>query len=284
MDRNQIKVNEYSSYKAYKLGEQIHADLMFLKDKTIVLIMVDTFSRYLRMVVLPNKQAAPIKKHIDKFKKDLNSKDAMIITDGGKEFSGLKNQHISKSFYGTNLIESHIGRVKKVLLKLSLLAPLYPYKDLIPIAEEILNERYMTITKCIPKEVFKGNCKPKNHKCIKDEFVHPIHSYCLIPNQDKKGAKLEKKSVFTNWDTRIYVITKKTYHNCRYRYQVAPLKIVIEDGIELEGSNLLNKFYYEELYIIEPSELKDWIKGLEEHHRDIDAYESESDDDSSYEE
>ncbi len=265
---------------------------MFLKDGTIVLMMVDVYSRYLQMHVLNSKRADVVKRKMEEFIKLLvgsaerrakrrteGSQEGfqpvytVIITDAGTEFAQIKKiegvRHvISKSFYGSGFIESHIGRTKKVLLKLALLDPNIDYQELIPITQEILNDRYMTVTGCSADDVLNKTCLPRKHQCVRDKFVHPIHSFCLIPNQQKKQSKGkigEKLSVMTNYDTRVYLITKKTFYNCRYRYSVAPFGYDEDD----HGQDLLNKFYYEELYIIEPNQLNKYIKEFADHHEKI---------------
>ena len=236
-------------------------------DRKTCLICVDVYSRYISLEYIGSKQsdivAEKVKEFIEKIK-DEKEKKSVIVSDRGKEFSKLKNienvKHVyTRSQFGASLAESHIGRMKRVLLELvNIWKGMYPHDydpydmvELLPHIEDILNNRFMNSIGCIPKDVINEKCTPVNKKIKEceenpEEDDLPIHTPVIIPNVEKTNKNaFMKRSITNDRSQMMYQVVNKRFFNCRWQYKVRHI---------LNGDEADFWFYRNELMII-PKEL-----------------------------
>lgn len=250
-------------WRAYSVGEILHADLFFLKkgkDTTAhqhpVLIVIDVYSRYLWLFPLKTKSdlITEFNTIIAEIRKKYPDQYIKIVTDRGTEFSKLDEliddenvEHIySKSRHGAAVAEGNIVRVRRILSKL----PKGEAIDFVKISKN-LNTVGHQAGRPEPLQVFRGKLKgmqPEEQPVNKDEDKFKL--YDIVRKADRSQSLFKKKSDQLPFSKELYQIVEIDMYNGKYKYRV----------IELGGARKEPGFYYvNELQQVHDDFLKEYI-------------------------
>ena len=254
------KIKDYVKYNASYVGEILHADLMFLnsprnkrqritiKDDSVnkyLLVIVDTYSRFIWAYPINSKQSTEIAKLIHEvieFIEDFfySGNDLIhykVLTDAGKEFSThlIENERIkhiiSKNKRGAALAE---GAIYKIRTKLKYFKPNLRVLDNAKLQDIIYNAN----SESEANEILFGD-KIKELEEVKEEEAKVFNQgdYVRIA---RELDIFDKKSAIDNFDEKIFVVIDDVFdlESGIYRYKIASI-----DGQYISD----NKYYKEEL-------------------------------------
>jgi IS30 family transposase len=252
-------------WRAYSVGEILHADLFFLKkgkDTTAhqhpVLIVIDVYSRYLWLYPLKKKSdlITEFNTIIAEIRKKYPDQYIKIVTDRGTEFSKLDEliddenvEHIySKSRHGAAVAEGNIVRVRRILSKL----PKGEAIDFVKISKN-LNTVGHQAGRPEPLQVFRGKLKgmqPEEQQVNKNEDKFKL--YDIVRKADRVDLNpFAKKSDQLPFSKELYQIIEIGMYNGKYKYRI----------IELGGTRKEQDFYYvNELQQVDDDFLKKYIE------------------------
>lgn len=265
-NQNKIKkkIKDFVQYNANYVGEILHADLMFLnsprntkqqiliQDKTdndnkYLLIIVDTYSRFIWAHPLESKNAKEITQHIkdtidfitDFYYGGNHLIHFKVLTDAGKEFSTKSindipnTKHIiSKNTHGAALAESAIYKIRTKLKYLRPNLRKLKFSELIQLLNNINSESEANAI------LFDGlllEDKSTNSERYPSTFEQGDYVRLAV----EKG-QFDKKSGLDNFTARIYVVLQVIYNE---KYNVYRYKIGTTNGEYISTK----KFYQEEL-------------------------------------
>lgn len=240
-------------YNLDNVNIQIQADLMDLASLSdendgykYILLVIDSFSRYIRVRPLKSKSAQEVLKAFKQIISELDTPPYQIVTDRGKEFHNslfgryaktIGSNHFSPSSdtFKAALAERAIQSFKHILHKILTATHSLRYIDHISKIAETINGRKNRSINTAPKDVNKNN--------IYDvwKFVQNQRKKIKFPparNDVQKGdfVRISKvkdtsfdKGFLPNWTDEIFNI-KKTAERVPQIYKLADYK-----GEEVEG-------------------------------------------------
>lgn len=237
------RIQKYSSYRANFVGEILHADLMFINsprntkqqilidDHRYVLIIVDTYSRYLWVALLKDKNSEKISQILHSIVNTIkmnyyagdNDIKYKILTDSGKEFSSrLINTTnvthiISKNPRGAALAESAILKIRTKIKYLNKNIRTLSINDFSSIVKNI-NVESRAINVMNGEEIPKIKSVPGD----KDKELLQQGDYVRVVVE--KGI-FDKKSSLDNFSDAIFIVYDSQYDalNKIYRYIIGSL-------------------------------------------------------------
>lgn len=253
------KIKDYIPYSANYVGEILHADLMFLnsprnnrqqiiirdgKNKRYLLVIVDTYSRFIWAYPIDTKHAKEISQLIHQtiqFIEDLfyAGNDLIhykVLTDAGKEFSPQlietdRIKHIiSKNKRGAALAE---GAIYKIRTKLKYFKP-----NLRVLTNDKLQDIiYNANSESEANDIIFGNQINEEELINENEVDEKYHQgdYVRI---SRELDIFDKKSSIDNFDNKIFVVIDSLFDvkSGIYQYRIA----------SIDGSYISDNKYYEE--------------------------------------
>ena len=263
-NKQKRKIKDFVKYHADYVGQILHADLMFLNsprntaqnimikdedndDNKYLLIIVDTYSRFIWVYPIETKNSSVITKHIKEtidFIKDFlydgnDNVHYKVLTDAGKEFStklinGIDNtKHIiSQNTHGAALAEAAIYKIRVKIKYFNPNMKKLKFKELVSLLHNINSES--DANKIIFGDKLNDD-KVSTVKRAKSELEQG--DYVRIVNEK---SILEKKSGLNNYSDRIFIVLQVVYNE---KYNVYRYNIGSIDG-EYESTK---KWYKEEL-------------------------------------
>jgi len=228
------KPNSVSSFKPVRPIHSLAADLIdFSKKRSLhygyILVVIDTFSRYMWTRPLSNKTHVVVGKAMSSILDDIEKKyDKMptyILSDDGSEFKGdyiklLKKKDIEKKRtiaaqpWSNGLVERANGKLKMIMAKNKDIHK-GTWEDHYKDATRIYNEYVNRSTKYAPKQAIKLDKEEQrdlraNVKKIQKNENRPIVKDLLVDTKVRvkipKG-KLDKMST-PNWSEKIHKIER----------------------------------------------------------------------------
>lgn len=258
------KIKDFVKYHADYVGEILHADLMFLnsprntnqfitiknkndEDNRYLLIIVDTYSRFIWVYPLQTKSSAPIVEHIKEtinFIKDFwyggnELVKFKVLTDAGKEFSTKlinkidNTKHIiSKNVHGAALAEAAIYKIRTKIKYLNPAMKKMKFKELISILNNINSESDAN-------KVIFGDQLVEDKRIKKQIKVNELNQGDYVRIINEKGI-FEKKSGLNNYSNHIFIVLQVHYNE---KYNVYRYKVGSTNG----RYESMKKWYEEEL-------------------------------------
>jgi hypothetical protein len=279
------KVRQYISYKAHYVGELIHMDLMFLasprntKQKVTVidevnskankyqylLILVDTFSRYLMIGLVKSKKAEEVGHKVIEIVNHLREvyyhSDTTVkfklLCDNGTEFSKaliekeLENTELirSKNKYGAVIAENYIFKLRSKLRYMNALEDEITVEELRNAVDNINNEINQAVSKTnTPNEIVMEDEMPDvKNKIVKYREPIPVRSIVRIVNYyEKYGRIFIKKSMYNNWSDKVFSVLENGLDSLNniWKYKLC----------SIDANKVLDMYFYESELLVIPSE------------------------------
>ena len=256
------KPKEYLTVKVYNKNDIWTADIMFLSNPTLkVLVVMDCYTRYLWVEPIPNKNAVTVKNAFEKIVKKAKVTPNKLWTDSGTEFynrilkSYLKEHNIDLySTYNEGkavLAERVIRTIKEKMYRMrtDMEKKIRTWKPLLEQAVEKYNNTIHSSIKETPmtaynnpdsiRDIASDNnfrhenekiANPKKHKQKKFKVGDRVRIF-KYKNKFEKGHTAK-------WTNEIFIVSKVL--------NTTPITYQIEDE---EGEPILGKFYTEELQL-----------------------------------
>ena len=236
------------------------ADMSMLKkenDCTFLLICVDVYSRFARVVPLKNKTAA----HVASAMSSIEKMPWSVTTDAGKEFTGkafqqflyandINHKLATSPDVKASIAERYIRTLKGRLWKFMTAYNTKRYIDVLPMIVTSINNSYHRAIKAVPASITRQN----QHKVVKTSPTKPRFNV-----GDKVRISIEKgimtKGYKPNYSEEVFTVSKILHRH--------PATYTLSDAVE----QITGIFYDEELVLVLPGSKVQPIKVLRSERR-----------------
>lgn len=231
--RNKAKLHdkEALSFRSDYIGQLIHADLMFVKsprnttqeilikdedggDNRYVLILVDTYSRYIWAYPLKTKSAKEVTRLITNtisfirefFYNGYSALRFTVYTDAGSEFSTRDIEKIGNVDH--TIAKQHASLAEAAIYRLR---TKIKYLDGPAQRKKLDNETFLELIRNLNLDsnadaIFEKDALPKESKEVVGPTEEPLYNQGDFVRVERRGELFEKKSGLSTFSEQVFIV------------------------------------------------------------------------------